>query len=365
MTRLARAALLGAAALLLPTMASAQYFSELVGFNGPPIDDPATSQEMFRIPEWSGSTSGNVVPNTAGQYDNNAAYRASGLQTEGAAAMEVLFKWADPSDPNAWVRLTTYNGPERPNPSLNLAGKVRFKITNKSELFAGNIGICLGIRETDVDVPQMADGGTTGTIEWVGVTGVGGGANNPVPIPAVYLPPSPSAVELEFDLSTGIVKVNGVAQGGGIAAFTGDGVLSTPNMRGTLEHIAFVNDPADTAVQIDVAIDELQFESPVPDPIQPPVIEAPVVDTDTEVRVDCSADASSAELFINGTSAGTAVPSSGVATFTGLSLNVGDVLTATQTAFGETSDFSAPVVVFAEGTALAENFDSYASQDDL
>jgi len=114
-----------------------------------------------------------------------------------------------------------------------------------------------------------------------------------------------------------------------------------------------------------VAIDELQFESPVPDPIQPPVIEAPVVDTDTEVRVDCSADASSAELFINGTSAGTAVPSSGVATFTGLSLNVGDILTATQTAFGETSDFSAPVVVFAEGTALAENFDSYASQDDL
>ena len=45
--------------------------------------------------------------------------------------------WLDPSDPNAWVRLTTFNGPERPNPSLHLAGKVRMKITNRSEFFQG------------------------------------------------------------------------------------------------------------------------------------------------------------------------------------------------------------------------------------
>ena len=49
--------------MLWPMAAWAQYDSELVGFNGPPIEDPATSQEMFRIPEWSGSTTNYVVHN--------------------------------------------------------------------------------------------------------------------------------------------------------------------------------------------------------------------------------------------------------------------------------------------------------------
>ena len=156
------------AVMLCPLAARAQYNSELVGFNGPPIDDPATSQEMFRIPEWSGSTTNYVVHNVE-PYDNNAAFRAAGLHTEGAAAMQVFFNWVDPADPDSWVRLTTFNGPERPNPALHTEGKVRFKVTNRSELVLGEIGMCLGIRETGVEVPQLADGGTVGDIEWVGV----------------------------------------------------------------------------------------------------------------------------------------------------------------------------------------------------
>ena len=86
--------------LICPLALWAQYDSDLVGFNGPPIDDPATSQEMFQQPEYSGSTSEYIVANVE-DYDNNAAFRAAGLQTEGDAAMYVFFDWIDETNPNA------------------------------------------------------------------------------------------------------------------------------------------------------------------------------------------------------------------------------------------------------------------------
>ncbi len=418
----------GAVALLLAALpATAQFPSALVGFNGPPIDNPATSQEMFRIPQFSSSTAAYVVPNSPGLFNFNAAFRASGSQTEGEAALRVIFNWAQPTNLDSWVRLTTFDGPVRPNPAVHLAGKVRFKVTNVSEFFAGEVGLCIGIRETAIDVAQLGNGGTTGPIEWVGTsltpnaimagpdnivnttaagddvqvypvgTNIGSlnlpagtavitpGPNgvletNPagddqirrgfrlsatgarVPIPAITLPPSPSAYALEFDLATGQVTVDGVPVAAGISAFTGDGVLSASPMRGTLEHIAITKVGGDTAIQIDLSIDELQFEAPVPDPTPAPTIRAPVVSSDTQVLVDCVPIATSARLFRNGAPAGTATPVAGVATFTGLTLNIGDVLRATQTANGVESPLSAPVVVYAPGTALAENFDSYANQ---
>ncbi|MBU0617669.1 MAG: hypothetical protein KKI02_08120, partial [Planctomycetes bacterium] len=347
MSRFTRIVLLSAVVSLLYTpTAWAQYPSELVGFNGDPIDDPALSQEMFRIPEWSGSTTDYVVHNV-GAYDNNAAFRAAGLQTEGAAAMYVFFYWVDTGDPDAWDRLTTHDGPERPNPSLHTEGKVRFKITNRSELFDGEIGICLGIRETGVEAPQMANGGTSGTIEWVGVDttpngitagpdGIVNTAANPLsddvqvypvgydiindpneplptgtavvspgpngaletapvpddeirfgyfiaangnrrPIPAITLPPSPSPCQLEWNLATGAVSLNGSPQGGGIAGFTGDGDLNVTPPRGTLESVVFTNVASDPAVFIEVAIDELQFEAPEPDPVLPPTVVWPII----------------------------------------------------------------------------------------
>ena len=425
---------LGIVALLAGPAAWAQYPSELVGFNGPPIDDEATCQEMFRQPGFSGTTSGYIVPNSSGAYDYNAAYRAAGLQTEGDAALRTFFNWVDPGDPDGWLRLTTFDGPERPNPALDTRGKVRFKLVNRSELFLGNIGVCIGVRETGgADVPQMGDGGTSGPIEWVGVddtinaitagadgivdttaTGddvqeypvgydvlgnglpagtavISPGTNGTIetvavpddeyrygyfinanggrcPIPAIILPPrSTPAYELEWDLASGQVTVDGGTAVGTIAGFTGNGTLAdAPDFRGTLEHIAITNVATDTATLIDFAIDEMQFEATVPDPTPPPSIIAPVVSSDTQVEVQCIADATEAELFIGTSSQGTAVPDETyhIATFN-VSLSVGMVLTATQTANGETSNLSAPVVVYAPGTALAEDFNGYLSQEDM
>lgn len=330
--------------------ANAQFNSPVVGFNGPPIDDPATSSEMFRNPEFTGSTEQFIVPNSAGAFDNNAAFRASGLQSEGAAALQTFFNWIDPNDPAAWVRLTTFNGTEIPNPGLHTQGEVRFKLTNSSEFFLGDIGLVIGIRETGVVVPQLGNGGTTGDIEWIGVdttiNGIIAGADGIVdtaatgddiqavalgtdleaaelplaiaiiepgpngvidttpagddetrfgytvapdgvrtPIPAATITPTGLPVSIRFDLDTGNIFVNGANRGGGIAPFTGNGILDAPNNRGTLEHVGLVNVPDDDAVFIDVAIDELQFEAPVPEPVLPPTVVAPIILDDTQVTV--------------------------------------------------------------------------------
>ncbi|UCG16935.1 MAG: hypothetical protein JSV19_02655, partial [Phycisphaerales bacterium] len=376
-----------------------------------------------------GTTSRYILANV-GSYDNNAAFRASGLQTEGAAALEAFFNWVDTTDPDMWLRLTTYNGIDYPNPALDTRGKVRFKIVNKGEITDGAIGLCIGIRETGVDVDQLADGGTGGPIEWVGVSTdlsvIEAGTNgiiesavagddvlidtngvqainwgldrilqsvaNPssddvaasgyvrssatggrVPIPAITIPVSVVPKLLEWNLDTGQVSVDGGTAVGGTAGFTGNGDLSdAPNDRGTFEHLAITNVVTDEAVSMDFAIDELQFEATVPDQPPPPTIRGPVYDTHTTVEVECDTglpyNVTLAELFINGASQGTEAPVGNVATFgtvVPLELSPSDVLTATQTGNGVESPPSVPVVVYGEGTVLADDFEGYTDQADM
>ncbi|MFH1745641.1 MAG: hypothetical protein ABIG44_01220 [Planctomycetota bacterium] len=360
MTGFRRLALLSVGALLLmPTAAWAQYPSEVVGFNGPPIDEDG-AHEMFQIPQWSGSTDTFVIPNTSG-FDQNNAFRTGGWFSEGVASLDVFWHWVDNADPDAWMRLTTHNAAERPNPALDTQGKVRFKLYNKSDLWSGNLGVCLAIRETGVVVPQLYDGGVTGDLEFVGVNDstltlikagpdgvitstLGGddlivdldpdeigedlviswGDNRQiestldavndeghygvyctpdggiVPIPAIQLPPRAiSPYVLEWNLLTGEVTVDGGAAVGGIAGFTGNGVLDVVPNRGTLDCIAFVNDPADTAAILDVFIDELQFEATEPDPVVPPTVVWPIINGDDQITVtDIQTGADLVELWV-------------------------------------------------------------------
>ncbi len=419
-----------AAVMVCSTTVWAQYPSEVVGFEEAPLGDPTdvACHELFWAPEWSGSTANYVVHNV-NDFDLNSTFRSDSMPTAGIGCLQVIFEWVSPADPDAWVRLTSYNHDVRPNPGLDTTGKVRFKITNRGYFVWGEIGICLGIRETGQFVAQMDDGGTAGDIEWVGVdttiNGIIAGSNGIVdttasgddiqeygvgldilaeglpsgtavispgpngtidtvpsgddetrfgyfigtngarrPIPAATLPVSASAYSMEWDLSTGNVYVNGTNRGGGIAGMTGNGVLDAANNRGTLEHLAITNVASDTENNIDFAIDELQFEATGPDPVVPPVIEAPVYVSDTQVTVLCHDDASQVALFINESPAGTQTPSGGEADFS-VSLTVGDVLTATQTVYGGTSDPSRPVIVYANGVVMADNFDNYNNNADL
>ena len=66
MSRIVRSAILiGLAAMLCPTVATAQtYPSEVVGFNDN-VDPPDNiSREMFQIPEWTVVSTKNIVANT-------------------------------------------------------------------------------------------------------------------------------------------------------------------------------------------------------------------------------------------------------------------------------------------------------------
>ncbi|MBN1510604.1 MAG: lamin tail domain-containing protein, partial [Phycisphaerae bacterium] len=338
------------------------------------------------------------------------------------------FHWLDATDSYSWVRLTTNAGAERPNPTVDLRGKVRFTINNLGDFASGSVGLCVAVRETGVQASLMANGGTAGAIELVGastslsviepgvnelidstpagddVAWVDGGVTKAIswgpdrilqtvpagddvakagyiraedngdftPVPAVTVPISDFTFKtVEVDLATGQISYDGGAPVGSVAAFTGDGVLSTPNNKGVLEALIITNDASDLGTSISLYIDELQFESPDADPTPVPSIQAPVISSNTQVKVDClqgaipAQDATLAELFINDVSQGTAAPSSYVATFSGLTLVVGDVLTARQQANGLWSDLSSAVVVYGPGTALADNFDSYADQAGL
>jgi hypothetical protein len=334
-----------------------QFNSEVVGFNDNP--DVESSREMFRTPGFSGSTVAYLVPNSGGVFDHNNSFRAAGFQTEGAAAMNIFFDWEGPNDPAAWARVSTFAAEVRPNPSVHLQGKVRFKITNVGDFSDGDVGICLGIRETGDNVPMLADGGTIGDIEWVGVSGFGGDPNDPTPTPALIVPASPLAVSVEFDLATGIVKLNGVSQGGGFAAMTGDGTLSAVNNRGTLEHIAFVNQSGDPATRINVHIDEMQFEAPVADPVVPPTVVAPIIDGDATVLVtDVHASADQVQLLLGGGVILTESPDpNDTVVFTlGANAVTGQSYTATQRIGGVTSAESSAVVVLAEASPYGFSF---------
>lgn len=281
----------GAALLLSMTpQVGAQFFSPLVEFESAPLNSAELSKEMFRVPETAPTTSPFIVANPPGVFTSNAAFRSDQFPITGPASLRVYFDWVNPADPNAWVRLQTFNADVWPNPSVHLGGKIRFKLVNVGDFFNGQFGICLGIRETGLDVPQLEDGGSVGDIEWVGVTGTAGIAPDLRPLP-VYtnVPVSANYVLIEFDLATGHTWVGTaptytlVDLGGGIAGLTGNGVLD--GTRGTLEHIAIVNNAADPLASMSFYIDDLQTEAPVPDPVFPPTVQSPIIQNDVTITV--------------------------------------------------------------------------------
>ena len=117
---------------------------------------------------------------------------------------------------NYWVRLNTFNTPTNPNPAIALDQKVQFKFYANHTVQLG-----LGIRETGTTAAYGANGGTTGAIEWVGVTNVVSG--NPIPNKQVAIT---TATTVSWDLPYESV-----------AAFTGDGVIPQNNVKGVLEHV--------------------------------------------------------------------------------------------------------------------------------
>jgi hypothetical protein len=123
---------------------------------------------------------------------------------------------------NAWLRLSTAATTFFPDPVIDLKRKLRFDMYSDRA-----VQVAVGCRETTT-APGTAigsDGGTSGAIEWAGVTGVTGTA----PIPTRTIP-SNTWTTVTFDFTNEPIR-----------NFSGgNGVLSTTSGLGVLEHLAIV-----------------------------------------------------------------------------------------------------------------------------
>lgn len=193
--------------VLAPESCAGQRIASFEGY------DPGV-QVMFRTPRTAGSTSVHLAaaPDLAVTTDEIQAF-------DGNRAVEVRWAFTD-SGLQRWLQLTTHDGAHLPNPTIDLRRRIRVRL----RLDAGSVRLCLGIRETGMDVPIGADGGTAGPIEWLGAHGVLSGAPQGVLVNA-----KPGAWQtLTFNPTRGPVQ-----------SFTGDGVVAAPYDKGVLEHLAF------------------------------------------------------------------------------------------------------------------------------
>jgi hypothetical protein len=78
------------------------------------------SLHVFQAPGFSGSTTSNLLPGSTSAVSAAAAHG-------GSQAYELNFGFVD-DDPARWVRLTTFNTPSGPNPTLDFRGSMSFWI---------------------------------------------------------------------------------------------------------------------------------------------------------------------------------------------------------------------------------------------
>lgn len=217
--------------LTWPVLVASQPPCDRFGLTG--FDDFATgTRVLFNLPRFSGSTSNHLL-----ESPNVAVITGDGGSFSAPHACEVRWQFVD-ATPQRWLRLTTFNAPELPNPTVMLDRPIRIRM----RLDSGRLRVAVGIRETNTDAELGANGGTSGSIEWVGAAGAVNGAPQGMLIegqPGVWQ-------TLIFDPSSDPIY-----------GMTGDGTLFSATNRGVLEHIAFSS--VDSAGPFTVYIDDIDF----------------------------------------------------------------------------------------------------------
>lgn len=228
--------LLTSLAVVSPLSASAQMFVEDFDTR------TAGAEVMFQEPRFSGSTSSHLAttPNVS-RVSADAA--ASGSQS-------YKVNWAFVAGSNRWLRLTTFNTGILPNPTIDFRGTVSFDYLLRGP---NDLRVSLGARETGTTAALGANGGTGGSIEWVGST-----TSGPAPLGKTLLASSANSTTfrtLTFNLATDTVS-----------AFTGNGALSSATNKGVLENLGITQAGSFTAAnEYTLYIDNVRFVV-VPEP---------------------------------------------------------------------------------------------------
>lgn len=235
--RLARFCLIVGLAAGACGAASAQIITDFEANGSPAVALGANA--MFRAPNFSGSTSAflETTPNLSAASNEQAF--------SGSQSLKVSWQFKA-AQTNPWVRLTTSAAPILPNPTLDFTQALKFEIYVPST--TPDFYVTLGVRETGTTAAVGADGGTSGTIEFLGATTKNGSA--PV---GRRISAKDQWVDVVFNIPSEPVL-----------GFTGNGKLD--GTKGTLENLAFTPVDSTAVGPYTFYLDTFQQVAPVPAP---------------------------------------------------------------------------------------------------
>jgi hypothetical protein len=138
----------------------AQIIADFESYTTPTANGTA----MFRAPSFSGSTGTKLDPSP-----NSSTVESTGIPLGnplvGNNALLVSFSFNDTNPVPLWVRLTTFNTQDQPNPTIGLSTGMglQFDIHSDTPLFVTAL-----VRETETGAAFGANGGSANGIEFVG-----------------------------------------------------------------------------------------------------------------------------------------------------------------------------------------------------
>jgi hypothetical protein len=192
---------------------------------------------LFQEPRFSGSTSA-LLSNAPNVSLTTGTFPSGNSSTR---ALNVNWAFTNTAA-NPWLRLTTASAPTLPNPVIDLTRRLRFRLWSDKSVRVG-----LGVREATIAAGTAigANGGSSGAIEWVGISSSISG--QPQPTRTVT---ASNWTTLEFNFATEPV----------ISFVSGNGVLSTASGLAVLEHLALAPTAGNTTHNI--YLDDFEVGTP-------------------------------------------------------------------------------------------------------
>ncbi len=195
---------------------------------------------MFRQPSFSGSTAGFLAYTGSCSLGPNCSIISDEQNhtANGSQSLKVVWQFTGTAS-NAWLRLTTFNTLNLPNPTIDFSHKLVVWVYVPSG--TPDFYLTLGVRETGSTAACGGNGGTSGGIEWVGAT-------SGYPPVGKLIDQKDQWVRVEFNIPNEPLVA--------FAGSTANGRLDTTT--GTLEQLAFTPvDPTRTDIYT-VYLDDIE-----------------------------------------------------------------------------------------------------------
>jgi hypothetical protein len=189
---------------------------------------------LFQAPAYSGTTHEFVDPGSPYFTRVTNAFPAGNASSKVLQASWSFVPGSSGGSP--WLRLTTHQAPNLPNPTVSFHQGIGFAVCADRDIY-----LAAGLRETSSAAAIGADGGTTGTLEWIGGT-----SNNTTDPPQGRLIPAGQWVWVDFCIPAEPLR-----------AFTGNGILDSTTGKGVFDELTIV--PADGLGRYNLYLDDFQF----------------------------------------------------------------------------------------------------------